>query len=229
MAPEPTGLAPTMESPRTPSAPPERAERDRLCDLFLELGPDAPTLCEGWTAAHLASHLVVRERNPVASVGIVVGPLHRWHDDAIERTRTRVAWPDLVAKVRSGPPFGPMRWFDHLVNTQEYFVHHEDLRRGAGDHSPRPADEIADVEAALWDGLRRGGRLATRSVRGIGVDLREPDGEVIHARGGDDVVTIAGRPGEIVLYLLGRRGACTVELLGDADAVTTLEQSPLGI
>src|SRR5579864_4900591 len=26
-------------------------ERAALCDLLLELGPDAPTLCEGWTTA----------------------------------------------------------------------------------------------------------------------------------------------------------------------------------
>ncbi|MFN7150135.1 MAG: maleylpyruvate isomerase N-terminal domain-containing protein, partial [Microthrixaceae bacterium] len=39
-------------------------ERRQLCDLFDELGPDVPTLCEGWTARDLAAHLVVRERRP---------------------------------------------------------------------------------------------------------------------------------------------------------------------
>ena len=29
-------------------------ERQELCDLFESVGPDHPTLCEGWTAADLA-------------------------------------------------------------------------------------------------------------------------------------------------------------------------------
>jgi uncharacterized protein (TIGR03083 family) len=39
-----------------------RAERAALCDLFDEVGPDAPTLCAGWTTRDLAAHLVIRER-----------------------------------------------------------------------------------------------------------------------------------------------------------------------
>ena len=41
-------------------------ERADLCDLFRAVGPDAPTLCEGWTTRDLAAHLVVRERRPDA-------------------------------------------------------------------------------------------------------------------------------------------------------------------
>jgi hypothetical protein len=40
---------------------PERAfdaqERHELCDLFVELGPTAPTLLEGWTTRDLAAGL----------------------------------------------------------------------------------------------------------------------------------------------------------------------------
>ena len=35
-----------------------------LCDLFEEVGPDAPTLCGDWTTRDLAAHLVMRERRP---------------------------------------------------------------------------------------------------------------------------------------------------------------------
>ena len=35
-------------------------ERAALVDLMAELGPDAPTLCTGWTTRDLAAHLVVR-------------------------------------------------------------------------------------------------------------------------------------------------------------------------
>ena len=46
-----------------------QSERHALCDLMDEVGPDAPTLCGGWTAAHLAAHLVVRERRPATGPG----------------------------------------------------------------------------------------------------------------------------------------------------------------
>src|SRR3954452_12509995 len=45
-------------------------ERRELADLLDRLGPGAPTLCEGWDTAHLAAHLVVRERRPDAMVGL---------------------------------------------------------------------------------------------------------------------------------------------------------------
>ena len=48
-------------------------ERQDLCTLFEDLGPDVPTLCEGWTARDLAAHLVVRERRPDAALGILAG------------------------------------------------------------------------------------------------------------------------------------------------------------
>ena len=48
-------------------------ERAALCDLLDELGPDAPTLCEGWTTRDMAVHLYVRDRDPKAWAGISVG------------------------------------------------------------------------------------------------------------------------------------------------------------
>ena len=59
-------------------------ERAELCDLFEELGPDAPTLSGEWRTLQLAAHLVVRESHP-ASAGILVKPLER----LLERARTR--------------------------------------------------------------------------------------------------------------------------------------------
>ena len=52
------------------------AERAALLDLLERLGPDAPTLCEGWATHDLAAHLVVRERRPVAGPGYVFPALH---------------------------------------------------------------------------------------------------------------------------------------------------------
>ena len=43
------------------------SERQLLADLFLEVGPEAPTLCAGWTTTDLAAHLWVREHRPEAA------------------------------------------------------------------------------------------------------------------------------------------------------------------
>ena len=51
-----------------------RRERAALCNTLRAVGPDAPTLCTGWTARDLAAHLVVREHAPIGSLGIWVDP-----------------------------------------------------------------------------------------------------------------------------------------------------------
>src|SRR4051812_50200443 len=49
------------------------SERAALADLFEEVGPDASTCCAGWTTAHLAAHVVVRDRRPDALPGYGAG------------------------------------------------------------------------------------------------------------------------------------------------------------
>ena len=55
-------------------------ERARLADALAATDPDAPTLCEGWTARDLAAHLVVRERRPDTTPGLMLRPLAGWTD-----------------------------------------------------------------------------------------------------------------------------------------------------
>lgn len=210
------------------SLPIAKIERPALADALLAAGPDAPTLCEGWTAYDLVAHLVVREHNPVASVGIVAPPLASLHDRAISRAKARSSFESLVERFRSGPP---VTWkpIDNLFNGQELFIHHEDLRRGAGDTTPRPEAEIADIEEQLWRLLDRAKRFAVRGIEGVGVDLTRPDGTTITARKGEPTVALVGRPGEIVLYLAGRKSAAHVELRGDPAAVAKVEEARLGI
>jgi uncharacterized protein (TIGR03085 family) len=210
------------------SLPPQQAERAALCDLMLQLGPDRPTLCEGWTTYDMAAHLYVREHDPVASIGIVVAQAASMHDHAITRTKDRTPFDALVGKVRSGPPM-LIRPVDGLINTQEFFVHHEDVRRGGGDTTPRPEDETEAVETSLWNTLRRGHVMMTRKIKGVRVELVAPGHDTIHAGKGDEAVTITGRPGEIVLFLLGRRGAAHVEIDGSPTARAALDAAQLGI
>ena len=80
-----------------------RAERHALCDLFIEVGPDAPTLCAGWTTRDLAAHLIVRETRPDAAAGILVPRLATYGDKVRRKVMDR-DWRSIVDTVRSGPP-----------------------------------------------------------------------------------------------------------------------------
>src|ERR1019366_1938857 len=164
------------------SLPIQQAERAALCDLFLETGPDAPTLCEGWTTYDLAAHLVIRERKPLSGPGLVMGgAAARLTARILERAKQTHSYAELVSTVRRGPP-AVLRPFDKAMNQTEYFVHHEDVRRGGGDTTARTGVEAAQVEEALWTMLQRGAKFMTRPVKEIGIDLVRPSGDVIHAR-----------------------------------------------
>ena len=149
-------------------------ERLALCDLFDELGPSVPTLLDGWTAHDLAAHIVLRERDLVAGPCLVLPSLFQRF---AERRRLRLAqrrefgW--LVARIRSGPPPGLFRvgWVRSLANLNEFFVHHEDVRRanGCAPRSLRPA-----MDAALWRNVRRGGRYLARRLHACGLDIEWP-------------------------------------------------------
>ncbi|HYF44625.1 MAG TPA: TIGR03085 family metal-binding protein [Acidimicrobiales bacterium] len=206
-----------------------QAERGRICDLFLEVGPEHPTLCEGWTAADLAAHLVIRERRPDAAPGILLGGRVQAYSEKIRRRiRDHGTFADLVARVRSGPPF-PLRLVDGAMNLSELFIHLEDVRRGAGDHTPRSEAEVGEVEAALWAIQGRRTRFLTRGLQDIDLTLALPDGETKHIGGGSRPVTLRGRSGELTLFLSGRRAAADVELTGETEAVDEVRTGKLGL
>lgn len=205
--------------------PLHRSERNALCDLCARVGPAAPTLCEGWTTNDLATHLVVRERKPVAALGLVLSPLEATLDKTMARMSSTHSYDALVAMVRSGPP-SLLRPFDAAMNTVEYFIHHEDVRRGAGDTTPRPLPDMAELEEALWRSLARGSRKA---LGPIGLDLVHSDGRIAHVRPGSPTATVTGRPGELTLYLSGRKDAARVELGGPPEAVAALGKARFGI
>jgi uncharacterized protein (TIGR03085 family) len=202
-------------------------ERAELCDLLLELGPDAPTLCEGWRTLDLAAHLVIRERELRASPGIMIERFAGYTQ------RRQDAWADkgldeVVAKIRSGPPLVPwgLPGVRTFMNLNEYVVHHEDVRRanGLGPRTDRP-----DLDDALWKLLKRSAGVATRSLKGVGLVLARPGGETARARKGEPVVTMTGNPVDLALYIGGRKGAAQVELDGPADAVAAVRAAEFGV
>ena len=199
-------------------------ERSALCDLFLELGPDAPTLCEGWTTADLAAHLVVRERRPDAGPGILLPPLAGWTRRVMEGEKAR-GYEAMVATIRGGPPL-PLRWVDSQFNTQEYVIHHEDARRANG---LGPREGIDDVQAAIAAVLRRAARLYARRMGDAGLVLVLPDGSTITARPGEPAANLIGPPVELALYLTGRKGAADVTIEGQTDKVDRLRTTTFGL
>jgi uncharacterized protein (TIGR03085 family) len=202
-----------------------RAERAALCDTLEQLGPDAPTLCEGWTTADLAAHLVVRERDPRAVPGLVLGgPAARYTAKLQARAKAH-GYPWLLERLRSGPPayiVHTMAW----VNVNENWIHHEDARRANG-MGPRPEDP--EVAAILLGIVRRMGRFVTRGVRHYGVELVLPGGTPIVLRRSDKTVRIHGPVGECILYVSGRRSAAEVRLEGDAEAIEAIQTAKLGL
>lgn len=200
------------------------AERIALCDLLTETGPDAPTLCEGWTTGDLAVHLVIRERRPDAGPGILVAPLAGYTERVQRRMKAATPYADLVGLLRGGPPaWSPMGLpgMDAAANTLEYFVHHEDVRRA------RPGWEPRELPAAmlelLWGRLRMS-RLVLRRVP-VEVTLVEPGGNTLRVAKGGKRVRVHGPVAELTLWALGRKDAARVEITGEAEGINVLSQS----
>ena len=214
-----------------PALPFDAQERLALCDLFEELGADAPTLLDGWTARDLAAHIALREHDPIAGPCIVLhGPFERF----AERRRARLAehrefrW--LVRRIRSGPPPGFFRigWVRSLANLNEFFVHHEDVRRANG---LGPRDTLTPtLEAALWRNVRRGSRYLSRKLRGAGLEIVwAGTDERVTVRKAEPSARLSGSPGELLLYVFGRQAAAQVQLLGPAQAVATVRDTHFGM
>ncbi len=199
-----------------------QVERAELCDLLVEVGPDAPTLCEGWTTADLAAHLVVRERRPDSGPGIVWPPLAGYTDTVRRRRRDGTSWEELVSAVRSGPPL-LLRPFDRAMNTAELFIHIEDVRRAQPVWDVRPLEpELAN---ALWSRVGAGG-MAKRVPATI--ELVAP-GHASKTAGSGPRIVVEGAPGEHLLFASGRQDAASVEITGDDDLGRQLRTAPLGI
>jgi uncharacterized protein (TIGR03085 family) len=201
---------------------PAQQERETLCDLLVELGPGAATLCEGWLTADLAAHLVVRERRPDSGPGLVWTRLGGYTDRVRVSRRNRTPWTELVDLVRRGPP-PLLRPFDGPMNTVEFFIHVEDVRRAQPGWEPRPlSPELAD---ALWARVGPGG-MAKKMAASI--ELVSP-GRGSKEAGTGPHLAIEGDPGELTLFGAGRQDATRVEIRGDPQLVARVRTESFGI
>ena len=197
------------------------AERAKMVALFHKLGPNAPTLCEGWTTRDLAVHLWVRENRPDAAAGIFVNAL----SGRLEKESRKVAerdFDELVDDWGRGPAaYNPVRFVDAQQNFVEHFVHHEDIRRANG---MGPRDFSAHIKQQMHSYLKLLAKVALRkSERPV---ILQPEGlpRIVAADThgvadkGDAVVRVSGEVGELILWSFGR-DAAEVKIEGEAEAI----------
>ncbi len=211
---------------------PAAAERAELCELMLEVGEHAPTLCGDWDAGDLAAHLVVRENRPDAVLGLVVAPLRGYTGRLEKSARERQPFTTLVERLRSGPPpFMPLGLpvVKDRANLHEYFIHHEDVRRAQPGWKVRELP--AATSAALWNVLRLMAPMLMRGIKDTRVTLRTPDGGERSVGRADSThqVTLTGPAGELLIYLSGRRQVAEVKVSGDTAGQARLAAASLGM
>jgi uncharacterized protein (TIGR03085 family) len=207
-----------------------RREREALSDLLLEVGPDAPTLPEGWMTRDLAAHLVMRDRRPDAVLGMYLTQFAA-HTERVQAEILAQPWDAVVGLVRTGPPpWSPAAFepIDRLVNTVEYFVHHEDVRRARDGWEPRPLD--GDLETELWRRLKLGARVLIRNAP-VGLVLRRTNGDEIRAHPAKDdqpEVVVTGAASELALFAYGRQDHARVTIDAPDNVAEALNHCRLG-
>lgn len=200
-------------------------ERRRLAGLLLDVGPDEPTLCEGWRTRDLACHLYLREHRPDAVAGIAGGPLAARTERVMGELK-ELPFETVVGRWAAGPGrFSPLRAIDRWVNAVEHFIHHEDVRRARPGWEPRPDGEL-DLRLLTAAARVLSRALLRRARRPVIVELPGSRPELIAgprgvARDGSDVTRLRGRAGELILWLSGR-DACELEVEGPEPARASL-------
>jgi uncharacterized protein (TIGR03085 family) len=203
-----------------------RRERSALVDTLRAVGPDAPTLCEGWKTRDLAAHLVVRERRPDATLGIAVPFLADYTAKVQNKVAQSTGWDDLVELVSSGPPiYSPFKVLDAVANLGEMFIHHEDVRRAVDGWQPRVLDKSIATQLRRQLGLMSRMMLSKLPAQ---VVLQTPTGERIARVGRGDAVTLTGEPPELLLFVSGR-DAVHVEFDGDPQTIAAVRAAPRGL
>ncbi|GAB3085473.1 TIGR03085 family metal-binding protein [Corynebacterium aquatimens] len=214
----------------------QQKEREKLAQLMLEVGPDAPTLCKGWTTKDLAVHLFIRENRTHLAGGYMVPALKPITESAEEKEKAR-PYEEIVKQWAAGPPLH-IKPLDKFMNISENFIHHEDVRRGelAGLSTEEVKDrveprEFSDVvDKKLMSAAAMMGKLALTSVD-VPVILTPPNlppvtlgGKRGVAEKGDRVVRVKGEPGELLLWVTGR-DAVKVEIEGNAGDIAKVKRA----
>jgi uncharacterized protein (TIGR03085 family) len=205
-----------------------RTERSALADLLTEIGPDQPTLCEGWQTRDLAAHLVTRDRRPDSAAGILIKPL-AGYTDRLRNSAAARPWDVLVSQVNTPPRLwiAGIGVLDRLTNTSEFFIHHEDIRRAQPDWTPRPLDR--GLGEVLYGQVKLMAKMRLRKFP-ANITINMPGyGDPVTAGSGGSDLDISGDPGEMTLLLSGRQRASRVTIVGPDDLVERLRTAALSL
>jgi len=200
-------------------------ERAALVDALTELGPDAPTLCDGWLTKDMAAHVYVRERRPDAALGVLpLGPLSAYTERVMASTLRTLGYDEIVRRIAHVPAHLRVGPLDSLINTVEYFVHTEDVRRP----NAMPARDLPDdFEKTIWSRLSKQARLSFRRAD-VRLRLVPTIGEPVEVGSGEPL-EVRGRPSELMLLAFNRKDAAKVDLVGSTSAVDKLRSATLGL
>lgn len=191
------------------------AQREAFAAVCERLGPEAPTLI-GWTTKELVAHCYVREHRPDAAPGVLpLGPLSAYTERVMKSALRVHGYDKLVNAVRTPPPWLRVGSIDDAINTVEFFVHTEDVRRANG-MEPRPVD--MGLEQWVWRRLRRQARMSFRRVPAK-VRLVPTVGEPAEVGKTGPSVEVSGRPTELLLLSFNRKDAADVEVSGDKSSL----------
>ncbi|MFB6574225.1 TIGR03085 family metal-binding protein [Kocuria palustris] len=190
-------------------------ERRHLAALLRRVGPDAPTLCEGWVTRDLAVHLIERDSRPDLIAGTVlpkIPVLSKRAQEADAQLR-RQDWGELVSKVEKPALYSPARLgpLDKRMNTAEFFVHHEDVRRAQETWHRRQL--LQEEERDLWAALKLMGKALLRPEQDSVLLVANGYGSVTGGRAKTTTVRIVrGTPSELLLWAFGRREQAEVAI-----------------
>lgn len=209
-----------------------RKERSALVATLRSSGPEAPTLCEGWSTRDLAAHLVVREGRPDAAVGVFVPALAPRLEELRLRERER-DWDDLLVRIDGGAPwYSPLRYADQVANAAEYLVHHEDVLRAreewtARQFAPEDLDRVWSLATTVAKTFLR--RVPVRVELRIPAEI--PGTKIRPVSTGAavaPVVSITAEPVELLLWAFGR-DEVTIDMSGTQHGIDAVQATARGI
>ena len=203
-----------------------KRERVAISQLLRKLGPEAPTLCEGWNSFDLLVHLVSRETRPDAAIGLVVPALSSYTSKVAQDIKSR-GFENLITEFEHGPKrtsFFALPGVDNLANSFEFLIHHEDLLRGQPDYSPRTLDE--DDKKLIWKRFTQSGKLLMRKAK-VGI-IAQSDQGTYTIKSGNSCVTMKGEVIDLLLFAYGRKAHVNIEFEGEESAIRILKETKFG-
>jgi len=203
-----------------------KRERVAISQLLRKLGPEAPTLCEGWNSFDLLVHLVSRETRPDAAIGLVLPVFSSYTSKVAEGIKSR-GFENLITEFEQGPKknsFFAIPGVDNVANSFEFLIHHEDLLRGQPDYSPRVLDE--NDKKLVWKRFTQSGKLLMRKAK-VGI-IAQSDLGTYTIKSGQSCVTIKGDVIDLLLFAYGRKNHVKIEFEGEENAIRIIKETKFG-